>query len=660
MVSAVVSLLMMVLAITASLTYAKFSRPFESETLAIAVGAIDSVLLGVSRHSCSVMLLTDGSTSPSTISKVKGRLHAPWGVAVFEAAAADRESNGTQAQLSRVVGQARRLRQLSWCVTVVVVSDDPAFLAAFAEWSLKGRLLVWSTRLLVVTRLPLPELQDLHGVLSSRNAMLLLVQDTPQSPRCSVYVYHPYSPWGSHGFLVASWTPHWGLSLTTHLPLFPDKFSKFLVAPDLVVSVIVMANHNAEVIHDPEAPGGRRLLYAGPIANVVEYLSRGLNFTYTYVIPHDRTFGTRGINGSWTGMLGMVKRKEADIAIGPFSITSTRFEAVDFSWPLWYDSSRILASRGRPEVDPWGFLLPLAPLVWVTILTALVVVPAVTSLLSSCFLLEASSWSGWLSDTYRLFCILLQQTVSVAADWWSWERLVLGVWMMMTLVLTRSYSGNLMSLLAVRHIPQPFQTLREVIEEPSTVMIWQSNSINAEYLRVVESGIIREVADLESEGRVLYRTQREYRSILDRLVVAGHHVLIDVDITLRNLMAKDFTQKGDCVFYTSRESILPFSSSIISQKDNPILPAMRKRVIALTESGIFEQWFKTSVPNSTQCLHAPRKITVQTSLSLTNLWGMFVALAAGNIFALLTLCLEMVRPPVTQTGWSSMRNSCGK
>ena len=71
-------------------------------------------------------------------------------------------------------------------------------------------------------------------------------------------------------------------------------------------------------------------------------------------------------------------------------------------------------------------------------------------------------------------------------QWWWWERLVLGLWMLTTLVLTRSYAGNLMSLLAVRHVPQPFQTLRDVLDHPSVAMIWQKYSKNEEFLRVGE------------------------------------------------------------------------------------------------------------------------------------------------------------------------------
>lgn len=69
-------------------------------------------------------------------------------------------------------------------------------------------------------------------------------------------------------------------------------------------------------------------------------------------------------------------------------------------------------------------------------------------------------------------------------EWWWWERLVLGVWMLAILVLAKSYSGNLMSLLAVRYAPQPFQTPRDVLNDQHVTMIWQKYSKNEEFLRV--------------------------------------------------------------------------------------------------------------------------------------------------------------------------------
>ena len=70
-----------------------------------------------------------------------------------------------------------QMSQLWHCLALVVVSDDPIFLAAFAHLSLKHHALRWSMRILVLTRLPFSQIGGLHKLLSSRNAMLLRVQN---------------------------------------------------------------------------------------------------------------------------------------------------------------------------------------------------------------------------------------------------------------------------------------------------------------------------------------------------------------------------------------------------------------------------------------------------------------------------------------------------
>lgn len=68
-------------------------------------------------------------------------------------------------------------------MTVVVVSDSPAFLTAFGDLSLKGRFLKWANRLLAVTRRPLQDLHRLHPSFSMLNAMLLIMDVDAPFPR---------------------------------------------------------------------------------------------------------------------------------------------------------------------------------------------------------------------------------------------------------------------------------------------------------------------------------------------------------------------------------------------------------------------------------------------------------------------------------------------
>ncbi|XP_069190864.1 uncharacterized protein [Procambarus clarkii] len=222
-VTSLLLLLLCTVANSATIYHSPQDKHASARTMA---GVLDDVLSPEHHPRCSVFFIIDAASSdPSTIALMKV-LRVPGGVGVFTAAADVLDGNVTLQQLPQVLSLARKLRQVSWCVTVVVVSDDLTFLATFAQWSLKGRLLVWSTRLLVVTRLPLHHLHHLHTLLSNTNSMLIIYEESLDSIRCGVYLQVPYSPQGAQALKVASWTPQRGLALTSSLPLFPDKFSR--------------------------------------------------------------------------------------------------------------------------------------------------------------------------------------------------------------------------------------------------------------------------------------------------------------------------------------------------------------------------------------------------------------------------------------------------
>lgn len=82
-----------------------------------------------------------------------------------------------------------------------------------------------------------------------------------------------------------------------------------------------------------------------------------------------------------------------------------------------------------------------------------------------------------------VFCLHITGIREDYGRWW-WERLTVGLWLLMVLVLSRSYAGNLMSQLAVRHIPQPYQSLRDVLDDPRASMIWETNTAYVQYINV--------------------------------------------------------------------------------------------------------------------------------------------------------------------------------
>ncbi|KAK4315440.1 hypothetical protein Pmani_013357 [Petrolisthes manimaculis] len=76
---------------------------------------------------------------------------------------------------------AQQMRKLSSLVTVVLVSEDVEFLVRMGGWAKENRLLVWRTRLVVVTRLPIPHLQALFSsswTYSMMNTLVVNVEDS--------------------------------------------------------------------------------------------------------------------------------------------------------------------------------------------------------------------------------------------------------------------------------------------------------------------------------------------------------------------------------------------------------------------------------------------------------------------------------------------------
>ena len=70
--------------------------------------------------------------------------------------------------------------------------------------------------------------------------------------------------------------------------------------------------------------------FDGFIGEIWNEIRRSFNFDYTYRIATE--FGAApDKDGNWRGMVGMVHRKEVDIAVADFAPTLIRQQAVDFT-----------------------------------------------------------------------------------------------------------------------------------------------------------------------------------------------------------------------------------------------------------------------------------------------------------------------------------------
>ncbi|XP_045123997.1 uncharacterized protein LOC123511954 [Portunus trituberculatus] len=373
------------------------------------MAAVQAILSTKQQQECPVLLLLN---NPSQITlpflKAVETAQALQGVTVFQIEGYNLNANASLIQLRSTVDKIRQLGGMWHCLVVVVVSDDPAFLSAFAHLSLRRHALRWSTRILVFTRLSLSHLGGLHALLSNRNAMLLLAhRDKKAISGVGVYVSSPYSLPSARLRKVDTWTPNTTWAHSTHL--FPEKFLVFSSAPTLTIAIELLPQHKLSWEEDPHAPDGRRLVYTGALDKTVQYFAKGMNFTYRYVLSLDRTFGRKLPNGSWTGMMGMIVREETDFGLGPFSLSPVRVAAADHTIPIWTGNMKMVSGLTGLKVDPWGFLLPLRSLVWTTTLIALLGVLAALQIFSSCLSNGMFCQNRWSANIFSPVRALLQQ-----------------------------------------------------------------------------------------------------------------------------------------------------------------------------------------------------------------------------------------------------------
>ncbi|XP_056457616.1 glutamate receptor ionotropic, kainate 5 isoform X1 [Gadus chalcogrammus] len=209
--------------------------------------------------------------------------------------------------------------------------------------------------------------------------------------------------------------------------------------------------------------------YEGFCVDMLRELADILKFSFRIKLVDDGLYGAPEPNGSWTGMVGELINRKADLAVASFTITSEREKVIDFSKPFMTLGISILyrVHLGR-KPGYFSFLDPFSPAVWLFMLLAYLAV--------SCILFLAARLSPYewynphpclrerkdlLENQYTLGNSLwfpiggfMQQGSEIMPRALS-TRCVSGVWWAFTLIIISSYTANLAAFLTVQRMEVP-------------------------------------------------------------------------------------------------------------------------------------------------------------------------------------------------------------
>ncbi|GFQ95616.1 glutamate receptor [Trichonephila clavata] len=194
------------------------------------------------------------------------------------------------------------------------------------------------------------------------------------------------------------------------------------------------------------------VIMTGPLAEAFELLAQRVNFTYTLHRGANDIWGIKGSNG-WTGMLGMVSRNEVDFALGPFTLTYSRFSDFKLSAPMYVDDVEILVPVFEWKLSLFNMLAIFDYQVWIVLFLSIILLCLMLGIIEKCDNPDVPFQMGFLKNLWNFTRTLLQKGKLQRPQ--GYTRTLLTVsWMMSAFVMSLTFSGLVLTNLLLRKAPK--------------------------------------------------------------------------------------------------------------------------------------------------------------------------------------------------------------
>lgn len=416
--------------------------------------------------------------------------------------------------------------------------------------------------------------------------------------------------------------------------------------------------------------------WEGITPDTVRELAKVLKFSYEFIEPTDRQFGTYDHETeTWNGLIGDLLSNKIDMIAMDLSVSFERKTFIDFS-VSFMDSGISLAVRGQSDKgNVFFFLSPFSESVWIMVIVSIVIVSLVQSLFNKlspsgeygrimhamqvcscedcskrrevtvqenvrlkdyedtdCLVERAREFSKEDMSLFNAVWVVGAGFVGQAGEAMptsSSGRFVLFTWWFFVMLMTSLYTANLTAFITLDKIGVKIDNAKDLLNQnrykwgllnQSFVEDLLDNNIDPEYKK-----ILQRAEKLTSLAEGVQRVRDGDFVFIDETPAISYHVM------------------GECdIFYVGGE-VQTFDYAFGFPKNSPYTPLINAQLIRLRERGFFDdvwkKWDKT--PDHEGCGSNKNK-SKGVTLTLTNTRGIFLFLCIGIFISLLLILLEMV------------------
>ncbi|KOC62658.1 Glutamate receptor delta-2 subunit [Habropoda laboriosa] len=479
--------------------------------------------------------------------------------------------------------------------------------------------------------------------------------------RCLLWRFSSSITWGnffSHGkneahlLDIGVWTPNLGVNLTD--VIFPHIAHGFRG-----INLPIATYHNPPWQISTVSEIGEKS-YEGLVFDVVRYLSKKLNFTYTVIAPEvSRT--ARSWNTSRFAKLGekiddmtmsntrkiprevidLVLEKKVLLAACAYTVNEYAKGTINFTVPIFVQTYSFLTSRPRQLSRALLFASPFtkeARTTWACLAVAIIIMGPILYLVHkySPYSTKTSGLNSSWQCVWYVYGALLQQGGMYLPHSDS-ARILIGVWWLVVMVLVATYSGSLVAFLTFPRMDASILTVEDLIARKDKIT-W--GFPNGSFLEVYLRN-----ADEPKYHLLLSHAERhndtEAEQLMER-IKEGKHALIDWRSTLRFLMRKDLLLTGGCHFSLSSDEFLDEPIAMIMSQESPYSPVINAELHRMHESGLMNKWISGRMPMKDKCWEIPGNTQAvnKRKVNVADMQGIFFVLFMGITLACFFLFCE--------------------
>jgi hypothetical protein len=209
---------------------------------------------------------------------------------------------------------------------------------------------------------------------------------------------------------------------------------------------------------------------------LVQLMSQHLGFTYDYVqaLPNEMWGDVVTLdNGTLilTGLLGILGRKEADMAVGNFYLLLKRKEFIDYSTIYKFSYESFLVPAPKPYPKWTALFYPFTVATWTATIVSTVTITVMLRFVAGWQQSISSSRENYVFASLPFCCLYVignlmnvqvqPQTINSNAN-----RIFLIWWLFGTLILTTGYRSGLISHMTFPFTPPPIDTFQQLVDSP--------------------------------------------------------------------------------------------------------------------------------------------------------------------------------------------------